>query len=108
MTLDHIGFNVNDFPRAKEFFVRALQPLGIGIMMDGEGWAMIGKNGKPQFWFGSFGVSPGPIHVAFAAETREQVRQFYNAALAAGGKDNGAPGDLAVLGARNANRIHAP
>lgn len=92
MTLDHIGFNVSDFSKAKEFFVRALQPLGVGIVMEGEGWAMIGKNGKPQFWFGSFGTIPGPIHVAFAAENREQVRQFHKAALAAGGRDNGGPG----------------
>lgn len=92
MTLDHIGFNVSDFPKTKQFLLRALQPLGIGIVMEGEGWAMIGKNGKPQFWFGSFGKSPGPIHIAFAAENREQVRQFHTAALAAGGKDNGAPG----------------
>jgi catechol 2,3-dioxygenase-like lactoylglutathione lyase family enzyme len=53
---------------------------------------MLGKEGKPQFWFGSFGPNPGRIHVAFAVINREQVRQFYAAALAAGGKDNGAPG----------------
>ncbi len=53
---------------------------------------MIGREGKPQFWFGAFGPPPGPIHIAFAAANREQVRQFHAAALAAGGKDNGAPG----------------
>lgn len=92
MTLDHIGFNVSDFATAKQFFVRALQPLGISILMEGDGWAMIGRKGKPQLWFGSFGNHPGPIHIAFAAENREQVRQFHAAALAAGGEDNGPPG----------------
>ena len=92
MIFDHIGFNVSDFPKSKEFYLKALAPLGIGIIMEGEGWAMMGKNSKPQFWFGSFGSSPGPIHIAFAAENREQVRQFYTAALATGGNDNGAPG----------------
>ena len=92
MTLDHIGFNVSDFAKTKQFLLQALQPLDSGIVIEGEGWAMIGKNGKPQFWFGSFGKSPGPIHIAFAAENREQVRRFHTAALAAGGKDNGAPG----------------
>jgi catechol 2,3-dioxygenase-like lactoylglutathione lyase family enzyme len=92
MILDHIGFNVSDFPATKTFLVRALEPLGIGIVSQGEGWAMIGRNGKGQFWFGSFGSSPGPIHIAFAAENRSQVRAFHAAALAAGGKDNGAPG----------------
>ena len=92
MILDHIGFNVSDFAKSKDFYVRALKPLGINIIFEGEGWAMIGKDGKGQFWFGSYGSIPGPIHIAFAAENREQVRRFYSAALDAGGKDNGAPG----------------
>ena len=92
MVFDHIGFNVTDFLKAKEFFVQALRPLEIGITMEGEGWAMVGRQGEGNFWFGSFGGSPGPIHIAFAAKNREQVRQFYAAAIAAGGKDNGAPG----------------
>lgn len=92
MTFDHIGFNVGDFATSKAFYIKALAPLGIGILVEGEGWAMVGKEGKGAFWFGSFGNTPGPIHIAFAAENREQVRNFYAAALAAGGTDNGAPG----------------
>ncbi|MCG2595416.1 VOC family protein [Ramlibacter sp. XY19] len=90
--IDHIGFNVSDFPSSKAFFTQALAPLGFTITQEGEGWAMIGKVGEGQLWFGSFGPSPGPIHVAFAAANREQVRQFYASALASGGKDNGPPG----------------
>ncbi len=92
MVFDHIGFNVTDFLKTKELLVQALRPLGIGITMEGEGWAMVGRQGEGNFWFGSFGGSPGPIHIAFAAKNLEQVRQFYTAAIAAGGKDNGAPG----------------
>jgi len=92
MIFDHIGFNVTDFAATRAFLLQALAPLGIGIAGEGAGWAMIGKGGKGALWFGSFGPSPGPIHVAFAAENREQVRQFHQAALAAGGKDNGGPG----------------
>lgn len=92
MTLDHIGFAVSDLSKSKSFFLKALLPLGIGVVVEGEGWAMLGKNGQPQFWFGAFGKTPGSIHVAFAAENREQVRQFHVAALAAGGIDNGTPG----------------
>ena len=92
MVFDHIGFNVTDFPKAKDFLIEALQPLGIEITLEGEGWAMVGRHGEGNLWFGSYGTSPGPIHIAFAAKNREQVRQFYAAALAAGGKDNGAPG----------------
>lgn len=92
MIFDHIGFNVSDLQASKAFYLQALAPLGIGVALDGEGWVMLGRPGRPQFWIGSFGSSPGPIHLAFAAENREQVRRFYDAALAAGGKDNGPPG----------------
>lgn len=92
MVFDHIGFNVSDFARSKAFLTAALQPLGIAITKEGEGWAMIGRPGQGQLWFGAFGNSPGPIHVAFAAPSREAVRRFHAAALAAGGTDNGAPG----------------
>jgi catechol 2,3-dioxygenase-like lactoylglutathione lyase family enzyme len=92
MVFDHIGFNVTNFLATKEFLVRALTPLGIGITSEGDGWAMIGREGEGNFWFGSFGNSPGPIHIAFVAKNREAVRKFYTAALEAGGKDNGAPG----------------
>ncbi|WP_419964649.1 VOC family protein [Pelomonas cellulosilytica] len=92
MLFDHIGFNVSDFPAARAFLLQALQPLGIAITAEGDGWAMLGRPAEGNLWFGSFGPVPGPVHVAFAATSREQVRQFHAAALAAGGKDNGAPG----------------
>ena len=92
MILDHVGFNVSDLEASKRFYLQALKPLGIAVVIEAEGWAMLGREGKGQFWIGSFGASPGPIHVAFAAADREQVRQFHEAALAAGGKDNGGPG----------------
>lgn len=92
MVFDHIGFNVSDFAATRAFLVSALQPLGITVTQEGEGWAMVGRPGEGQFWFGSFGAAPGPIHVAFAARNREEVRRFHAAALAAGGRDNGAPG----------------
>lgn len=92
MVFDHIGYNVSDFATTKAFLVQALAPLDIAITKEAEGWAMIGRQGEGQLWFGAFGPSPGSIHVAFAAKNREQVRQFHAAALAAGGRDNGAPG----------------
>ena len=92
MILDHIGLNVSDFFRAQEFFMQALEPLGIAVVKRGEGWAMMGRDGRPQFWFGAMGTVPAPIHVAFAARSRDEVRRFHAAALAAGAKDNGAPG----------------
>lgn len=92
MVFDHVGLAVTDFPATRAFLVAALKPLDIGIVQEGAGWALVGRPHEGGFWFGSFGKVPGPIHIAFAAENREQVRQFHAAALAAGGKDNGAPG----------------
>jgi catechol 2,3-dioxygenase-like lactoylglutathione lyase family enzyme len=92
MILDHVGFNVSDLATSRRFYEQALAPLGIGVAAQGEGWVMFGRPGRPQFWIGAFGTPPGPIHVAFAAADRAQVRAFHEAALAAGGKDNGGPG----------------
>lgn len=92
MIIDHFGFHVSDFSASRSFFLQALKPLGIGIVNEGEGWVFMGKNGRGQFWFDSFGPPQGGLHFAFTAETQQQVRDFYAAALAAGAKDNGAPG----------------
>lgn len=92
MIVDHIGLAVRDFGISGTFYRRSLAPLGIDTLLEGEGWAMLGRDGKPEFWFGVHGIPPGPIHIAFAAGTREQVRLFHRAALGAGGRDNGAPG----------------
>ena len=92
MIFDHVGYNVADFARSKAFYLQALAPLGFGVAAEGEGWAMFGRPGKPQLWIGAFGAPPSGIHVALAAADRAQVRAFHAAALAAGGRDNGAPG----------------
>lgn len=89
---DHIGFNVRDFPRSRDFYTSAMAPLGIAIVMQGEGWAMLGKGGKGGFWFGSFGSKASPIHMALTDDNRAQVRAFHEAALCAGATDNGPPG----------------
>jgi len=89
---DHVGFNVSDLERSKAFYAAALAPLGIAVVKEGEGWAMFGLHGRPQFWIGAHGASTSGIHLAFGSEDREQVRLFHAAALAAGGTDNGAPG----------------
>ena len=99
--LDHVGIPVSDFPRAKAFYARALAPLGITLIMEvtpeqtGHGSAAgFGHDGKPYFWFGDDGAPPPGLHshVAFATDSRAQVDAFHAAALAAGGRDNGAPG----------------
>jgi catechol 2,3-dioxygenase-like lactoylglutathione lyase family enzyme len=92
MIIDHLGIAVSDYSRAKEFFSKALAPLGVTFIMEIEGWAGLGKNGKPELWFGVHTAPQLPMHIAFIADSRAAVREFYDAALAAGGKDNGKPG----------------
>jgi catechol 2,3-dioxygenase-like lactoylglutathione lyase family enzyme len=92
MIIDHIGLTVGDYEVSKQFFCRALEPLGIELIMEVEGSAGLGKGGKPEFWFGAGGEKQSPLHIAFIADNRDQVRAFYVAALAAGGTDNGPPG----------------
>jgi catechol 2,3-dioxygenase-like lactoylglutathione lyase family enzyme len=92
MIIDHIGFVVSNYDKSKAFYLECLAPLNIELVMEVEGWAGFGRNQKPEFWFGSHGEAHKPMHIAFSAESREQVKQFYEAALLAGGKDNGAPG----------------
>jgi catechol 2,3-dioxygenase-like lactoylglutathione lyase family enzyme len=92
MIIDHIGLAVSDYDRSKQFFCRALAPLGIELIMEVQGWAGLGKAGKSELWFGVGAQAHSPMHIAFIADTRDQVRAFHAAALAAGGTDNGSPG----------------
>jgi catechol 2,3-dioxygenase-like lactoylglutathione lyase family enzyme len=90
--IDHIMLAVENYEKSKEFFCTALAPLGIELVKEVQGWAGLGKGGKPALWFGVHPEKQKPMHIAFIADNREQVRAFYKAALAAGGKDNGPPG----------------
>jgi catechol 2,3-dioxygenase-like lactoylglutathione lyase family enzyme len=93
-TLDHIGFTVSDFARAKAFYSAALQPLGITIQLEFTehgGVAGFGRS-KPEFWIAAGDSPTSPFHIAFQAANRAEVDAFYKAAIAAGAKDNGAPG----------------
>jgi catechol 2,3-dioxygenase-like lactoylglutathione lyase family enzyme len=98
--LDHIGFAVSDYERAQRFYTAALAPLGYAIIKEvpaektesGYAAAGFGIGGKPDFWIAGEGRLERPLHVAIVAKDRAAVDGFYRAALAAGGKDNGAPG----------------
>jgi catechol 2,3-dioxygenase-like lactoylglutathione lyase family enzyme len=89
--IDHAAVNVSDIDAAKRFYSQALEPLGISMAMDMPEFA--GYASDSGFHFGVFQRDPvGGAHVAFAAVNRAQVHEFYEAAMAAGGKDNGSPG----------------
>jgi catechol 2,3-dioxygenase-like lactoylglutathione lyase family enzyme len=92
MILDHIGLGVDDYETAKQFYSKALAALNIRLLMEIDNAAGFGKPDKPEFWLGARTRATQPVHIAFVAENREQVRNFYKTAIAAGGKDNGPPG----------------
>jgi len=90
--LDHIALGVTNLAQSKAFFLKALRPLGVEIAMEGPYGVGMGQNKKPSLWLFETQEHPAHLHLAFSAENREQVDEFYKAAMAAGGKDNGAPG----------------
>jgi catechol 2,3-dioxygenase-like lactoylglutathione lyase family enzyme len=89
--IDHAAVNVSDYETAKSFYSKALEPLGYSIAMEaGEFAGFADANG---FSFGVFQREPaGGAHVAFACNDHAMVDAFYEAAMNAGGKDNGSPG----------------
>ena len=91
-TLDHVGIRVRDVGASAAFYAAALAPLGIEHVAGlDDGSAGFGRDGADDFWVQP-GGGAGPVHVAFTAPSREAVAAFHAAALAAGGRDNGAPG----------------
>jgi catechol 2,3-dioxygenase-like lactoylglutathione lyase family enzyme len=91
--LDHVTLGVTDLDRACAFYDRALAPLGIErLYADGENYSGYGIRPKAFFWIGRGAEVFTGTHVAFAAPDRAAVDAFYEAAIAAGGRDNGAPG----------------
>ena len=90
---DHVVFGVGDYEESKAFFLQALQPLGVGLFSEGPLGLELGRPDCKASLCIRRGVEKTPhLHLAFTADSRAQVRAFHEAALAAGAKDNGAPG----------------
>jgi catechol 2,3-dioxygenase-like lactoylglutathione lyase family enzyme len=97
--IDHTSLNVSHPARSRAFYDAALAPLGYRILMeipkehtDGKVVLGYGVPPKPDFWIAEGAPNEPRIHLAFHAVNHEQVDAFYKAAIAAGGRDNGAPG----------------
>jgi catechol 2,3-dioxygenase-like lactoylglutathione lyase family enzyme len=88
----HIGLAVRDLAKTRAFYTAALAPLGHCVGYEQEGDIAFGFPGKPRLWFYGKGDGPTGVHIALEADTRAKVDAFHAAALAAGGRDNGAPG----------------
>ena len=97
--IDHTGLNVSDPAKSRVFYEKALAPLGYRVLMEipkeVTGGLVVLGYGEPQkadFWMAEGKPQEPRIHIAFRAKTQNQVEEFYKAALAAGGEDNGPPG----------------
>jgi catechol 2,3-dioxygenase-like lactoylglutathione lyase family enzyme len=92
---DHVKFGARDYEASKAFFLRALAPLGVVAVSEGipsYGVEICVPGGKSSLCIFQTEEKPAHLHLAFAAASRQQVEDFYRAALDAGGKDNGPPG----------------
>jgi len=97
--IDHTGIDVSDAPRSRRFYEAALGPLGYQVLaeipVEFTGGAVVlglGVPPKPDFWLHQGTPQTPRVHIAFRAENRALVDAFYQAAIGAGGKDNGPPG----------------
>jgi catechol 2,3-dioxygenase-like lactoylglutathione lyase family enzyme len=100
--IDHISLAVVDYAKSRDFYNRALGPLGYSTLMEFTSEQIpdlpqshvggLGADGKPDFWIHPSKTPTLPTHLAFRAKTRAQVDEFHAAALAAGATCNGPPG----------------
>ena len=89
---DHVVFGVSDYAASKAFFLGALEPIGIAVVLEGPLGIELSADGQSSLCIFPTQEKPAHLHLAFRANDRRQVDAFHRAALAAGGKDNGAPG----------------
>jgi catechol 2,3-dioxygenase-like lactoylglutathione lyase family enzyme len=92
--VDHLTLRVRDLEASRRFYRAALSPWGSREVELESGEISFGPEGSEDLAIAP-GEPSGPIHLAFAAPDRETVDRFHQAALAAGGHDNGSPGERA-------------
>jgi catechol 2,3-dioxygenase-like lactoylglutathione lyase family enzyme len=97
--IDHTGLLMSDPAKSRRFYGAALGPLGYTLLMEipkehtgGKVVYGYGVAPKADFWLAEGTPNEPRIHIAFRADSRRQVDEFYRAAMAAGGRDNGPPG----------------
>ncbi|HEY7608893.1 MAG TPA: VOC family protein [Alphaproteobacteria bacterium] len=96
--IDHLGLDVGDCRKSRDFYAAALAPLGYAMKKE----LPAEPSGAPDragfgvahavFWIAGGGALERTLHFAFTAANRAEVDAFYRAALGAGGRDNGPPG----------------
>lgn len=108
--LDHTGIVVSDLAAARRFYDAVAEALGLATADNGDQAFLFGKSAqeripylwigtqRPSYWAEGSRAGINQMHVAFVAQSREMVDAFHRAAIAAGGRDNGAPGPRAGAG----------
>ncbi len=91
---DHVGLNVRDYRASRDFYEQALAPLGWSVSMEFDQHKAVafGTTDKPELWIVEREPYGTGTHVALPVDDRALVDAFHEAALAAGGRDNGPPG----------------
>jgi predicted lactoylglutathione lyase len=87
----HTGLHVSDYRKAKAFYLKVLEPLGYRNNMEFGDSGGFNDGRNTDLWI-SRSDTVVPTHLAFEAKSAAEVNAFHKAALAAGGRDNGAPG----------------
>lgn len=95
---DHVAINVSDMVVSRRFYEAALAPLGYEISFESDDWVGMQAHGRDDFGLVRRDPVGATVHLAFEAVDRAAVDAFYEAAIAAGGTDNGAPGVRADYG----------
>jgi catechol 2,3-dioxygenase-like lactoylglutathione lyase family enzyme len=102
--IDHMGFRVRDLAASRRFYEACTRAIGLQVIDNTGESFLIGRSAEapipfiwvgtaqPAFWASGHTTSSSPIHIGFSAGNRAAVDAFYKAAMAAGGRDNGAPG----------------
>ena len=89
--IDHVHLRAKDVEASKRFYRAVFDSLGLpGIVQEGEGWFQ-----ADELYVDKADGPVSRVHLAFLAADRDAVHAFYRAALAAGGRDNGGPGERA-------------
>jgi catechol 2,3-dioxygenase-like lactoylglutathione lyase family enzyme len=103
VVLDHVHIRVRDAKASVAFYKAALEPLGIPPIWEGENGAQLANlvvtDGEP--------TTSGPVHIAFVADSREQVDAFHRTGIDAGYRDNGPPGVREQYSSDEAGRYYA-
>ncbi len=90
---DHVVFGVRDYEKTKEFYLRVLEPIGVAVLSEGELGIELSSDGKSSLCIRRKPENnPAHLHLAFVANSREQVQSFHRIALEIGAEDNGDPG----------------